>query len=126
MARRPKTWTLLLLAALPLAGVVGWWARASNRQEQRVHARWEGGTLLVSAEQGYPYVVTHLEGITKRGEVCVTRLPEPLVFIDSETLPVPAATLMSLGWVDSHGHRVSPPPPGSPVTALYYRPEEGR
>ena len=69
-----------------------------------------------------PRIVTHLV----YGDSMAV-LPEPLLVVDSDQRPFfDRKALDKLTWTDFRNGRVSPPPKGAEVTALYYVPTRTR
>lgn len=133
MAKR-RLFSTVAVIVLGAASFILWQGRSVyllEQQREKVQTHWEGKSLSLRAYRGYPYIVTHLEGVTQVGadgvgQGCVARLPTPLVFIDSENLSVTEVTFNTLPWVESHGLRVPAPRLGTPVTALYFKPQSGQ
>ena len=112
---------------LLVAGV--WRLREFELEVNRVVVKWEGNDLTISAYTGYPYVVTHLGGVSAvgsdgMGQGCVAQLPSSLFYVDSKRLWVPEKAFKALHWVDSNGNPIAAPATGSPVTAFYFKPLE--
>jgi hypothetical protein len=122
---------LRLQSLLALSGcllLLGGWAvgrlfDAALRPLYEVRSFWDGDTLRVSAIRGY-VVITHLVG-TSEGTSVGARLPTPAFILDSESVRIPYATLAAMDWRDEGHGRHPAPPAGSPVRALYVRPEAG-
>lgn len=125
--RRLIGWNRLWLALL-LVGAVAWGAQhmwIQERLETRaLRMRWgEGGLKLYSASDG-PFLVTHLVRLPGMdADKAVARLPDPLAIIDSGGAVVTREAYRKLVWRNYLGTPVAAPAEGSPLHALYTRPQ---
>src|SRR5262245_8769161 len=102
---------LLAVGFYALLGLLVWQYRA---RMEGVETHWTPDGLFVGTYMGYPYIVTHLYGVTHvgsdgLGQGCIARLPYPIVFIDSDNVTISNGEFKALEWVDKYGNKIEPP-----------------
>lgn len=89
---------------------------------QKVTVVWNSGGIMRISCLPQGIVVTHLiagEGETWR----FATLPEPFLVADSISGPIPPEVWQKLKWQQVHGEPMPPPEVGTPMKAVYYRPQ---